>query len=215
VGVWGSGGSEFAGYDYVQTDPPSNPSEGETWYDVDADGAFVYDGAGWVEMTVTDHGQLSGIQAGQHRSDSNIITTVDGQVDADTVDGSHASDLGSNPSADALRARESGGSENTQSGTRYYSNGFLLAASVQQGNSDNDSNAANGSITVTWEDGSSDTISKGAYDNGGTVTMTQLLRGRTGGSGGVYNFGVSQVDWQVDGNLYGDYCEIRFAVAEV
>ena len=100
MGVWGSGGSEFAGYDYVQTDPPANPSEGQTWYDVDADGAFVYDGAGWVEMTVTDHGQLSGIQAGQHRSDSNIISTVDGQVDADTVDGSHASDLGAPNSTD-------------------------------------------------------------------------------------------------------------------
>ncbi|WP_232703154.1 hypothetical protein [Halobacterium wangiae] len=94
MGVWGSGGSGFQGYDYVQTDQPANPEEGQTWYDVDGDAAFVYDGAAWLEMTVTDHGQLSGVTAGAHRSDANIRTTVDGQVDADTVDGKHASDLG-------------------------------------------------------------------------------------------------------------------------
>ncbi|MFB6087857.1 MAG: hypothetical protein ABEJ85_04990, partial [Haloarculaceae archaeon] len=93
MGVWGTGGSKFQGYDYVQTAQPGDPKEGETWYDVDGDAAFVYDGASWVQMTVTDHAQLSGVTAGAHRTDSNIVSTVDGQVDADTVDGYHASSL--------------------------------------------------------------------------------------------------------------------------
>lgn len=82
MAVWGAGGSGGdsgpTGYDYVQTDQPENPQEGETWYDVDADRAYVYDGANWVEMTVTDHGQLSGVGSGQHRSDGNVRDTVQG-----------------------------------------------------------------------------------------------------------------------------------------
>jgi len=69
VGIWGyGGGSDFQGYDFVQTDEPADPVEGQTWYDVDADSAFVYDGTAWVEMTVTDHGQLSGITVDQHHA---------------------------------------------------------------------------------------------------------------------------------------------------
>lgn len=68
MGVWGYASSQFQGYDYVQTSQPSTPSEGETWYDVDADAAYVYDGASWTDMTVTDHGQLSGVTSSAHHS---------------------------------------------------------------------------------------------------------------------------------------------------
>ncbi len=70
-GAGGSGGSGPASYDYVQTDQPQNPQEGETWYDVDGDSAYVYDGAAWVEMTVTDHAQLSNVTASQHHTRPN------------------------------------------------------------------------------------------------------------------------------------------------
>lgn len=61
MGVWGTGGgSGPAGYDYVQAGEPEEPTEGQTWYDIDGDSAFVYDGVGWVEMTVVDYAQLSG-----------------------------------------------------------------------------------------------------------------------------------------------------------
>jgi hypothetical protein len=61
-----SGGG--GGYDYVQDGEPTEAVEGEEWYDPGADAAFVYDGSGWVEQTVTDHGQLSGVSAADHHS---------------------------------------------------------------------------------------------------------------------------------------------------
>lgn len=87
MGVWGRGGSGPSGYDYVQTAQPVDAKEGETWYDVDGDAAFVFDGAAWIEMTVTDHAQLSGVNPGAHRSDSNIVSTADGKVNAKTLGG--------------------------------------------------------------------------------------------------------------------------------
>jgi len=83
-----------SGFVYVRETEPENPEEGETWYDLNANEAKVYDGGVWHLLTVTEHSEIGGISAGQHRSDSNIRSTVDGQVDADTVDGQHASDLG-------------------------------------------------------------------------------------------------------------------------
>lgn len=141
MGVWGQGGTtDFQGYDYVQTAQPAEPEEGQTWYDLDADSALVYDGANWVEMTVTDHAQLSGVTADAHHAkttsaaalsdvsadsvtdahhtkttsaaalsdvsadsvadahhprytDNEAIQATDGVIDAETVDGKHASDL--------------------------------------------------------------------------------------------------------------------------
>lgn|GEM_PF-6386256 len=68
MGVWGSGGSAFEGYDYVQNAQPVNPGEGQTWYDIDGNAAYVFDGNAWVQMTVTDHGQLSGVGANDHHT---------------------------------------------------------------------------------------------------------------------------------------------------
>lgn len=44
---------------------------------------------------VSDHSNLSNVTAGQHRSDSNIVSTVDGQVDAATVGGISPSNIAS------------------------------------------------------------------------------------------------------------------------
>lgn|GEM_PF-4956527 len=83
-----------SGFTYVSDSEPANPDEGETWYDTNANEAKVYDGVSWQRLTVTDHGEIGSVSAGQHRSDENIQSVVDGAVDADTVDGLHASDLG-------------------------------------------------------------------------------------------------------------------------
>lgn|GEM_PF-3039967 len=93
MGIWGQGGStQFQGYDYVQTAQPADPKEGQTWYDLDADSARVFDGAAWVEMTVTDHGQLSGVVSDAHHarySDSEAKVVADTEI-ASHVDVSDA-----------------------------------------------------------------------------------------------------------------------------
>lgn len=63
--VGGGGGSAFT---YVQAGAPNGAEEGESWYDTDADQAYVYDGAAWIETTVTDHGQLSGVTSSDHHT---------------------------------------------------------------------------------------------------------------------------------------------------
>jgi len=68
VGISGGGGGDGGGYNYVQDAQPADPSEGEEWYDTGANAAFVYDGSAWIEQTVVDHGQLSGIGSGDHHS---------------------------------------------------------------------------------------------------------------------------------------------------
>lgn len=57
-------------YTYVQDAEPSNPAEGETWYDTGANGAYVWDGAAWIEQTIEDHANLSNVTANQHHRES-------------------------------------------------------------------------------------------------------------------------------------------------
>lgn len=64
----GSGG----GFDYVQDAAPSNPVEGEEWYDTLNAEAKVYDGASWHGMTVGDFTELSGLLANTQIPDSEI-----------------------------------------------------------------------------------------------------------------------------------------------
>ena len=66
----GSGGG--GGYDYVETFYPDDAQEGESLYHLTEDAAFVYTGIEWTEQTVTDHSQLSGVNEGDHRSDSRV-----------------------------------------------------------------------------------------------------------------------------------------------
>ncbi|AXG09478.1 hypothetical protein DU484_06130 [Haloplanus rubicundus] len=44
------------------------------WYEPDSNTSYVYDGASWIEMTVTAHSQLSGITDSDHH---NPVTTAD------------------------------------------------------------------------------------------------------------------------------------------
>jgi hypothetical protein len=75
---------EYNGYDYVQDTgptPPLDPSlvEGRTWYDSGANRAYVYDGSGWVELSITHHDNLQGINAGNHHdktTEASEITDV-------------------------------------------------------------------------------------------------------------------------------------------
>jgi hypothetical protein len=111
------------GYDYVQPDQPAEAAEGESWYDSDANEAFVYDGANWLELTVLDHGELSGVSASDHHtrySDSEARTAVDGSDvsitgDADTVDNQHAADL-------ATSASDQGELSESRSVEKWYQN---------------------------------------------------------------------------------------------
>lgn len=48
-------------YTYVQDAEPSSPAEGETWYDTGANAAYVWDGAAWIEETVTELTNLSDV----------------------------------------------------------------------------------------------------------------------------------------------------------
>lgn len=67
MGVWAHG-SQFAGYDYVQTSEPVDPEEGEMWYDLDNDRSLAYTGTEWQQLNIIDHGQLAGIVADAHHA---------------------------------------------------------------------------------------------------------------------------------------------------
>jgi len=76
VGISGGGGGGGGGYNYVQDAEPGDPSEGEEWYDTGADAAFVYDGSAWIEQTVADHSQLTGVNQDDHHSRPTGTTTA-------------------------------------------------------------------------------------------------------------------------------------------
>jgi len=108
-----------SGFVYVRETEPENPEEGETWYDLNGNEAKVYDGGVWHLLTVTEHSEIGGVSAGQHRSDANIRSTVDGQVDAETVDGKHASDLGASVGVGSFTGSESNSTDVYTSGQTY------------------------------------------------------------------------------------------------
>ena len=82
TGISSGGGG---GYDYVMAGYPSDAEEGESLYHLTENAAFVYSGSAWVEQTVTDHSQLSGVNEGDHRNDSRVsdlapIQSVNGRT---------------------------------------------------------------------------------------------------------------------------------------
>ncbi|WP_435074925.1 hypothetical protein [Halorubrum sp. HHNYT27] len=92
-----AGGSQKA-YTYVQDGYPTEAvEEGQTLYHVTENRAYVYDGGNWIEQTVTDHSELSGITAADHRSDANIESVIDGSA----VSVASAADAGSLGGVDA------------------------------------------------------------------------------------------------------------------
>lgn len=114
------GGSGGGGFDYVQDPQPSEPTEGEEWYDTDGNAAYVYDGAEWIEETITTHDKLSGVTSDQHHAPP---TSTDSHVDR-TVYGSgnvwssgHAStnsvNIGAVVDQISYTFQESTGSQNT------------------------------------------------------------------------------------------------------
>lgn len=81
VRAFGAGGGGT--WNYVQDTDPADAEEGETLYRTDTNEAKVYDGSAWHGLSITDHGELGNVTAGDHRSDSNIVTTVDGSSVSD------------------------------------------------------------------------------------------------------------------------------------
>lgn len=69
TGISSGGGG---GYDYVETSFVSDAEEGEELYHLTNNAAYVYTGVQWIEQTVTDHSQLSGVNEGDHRSDQRV-----------------------------------------------------------------------------------------------------------------------------------------------
>jgi len=61
-----SAGGGGGGYQYIQPDEPANPETGEKWLDTSVGESFVYDGSAWQSTTVTDHGELANVSAGDH-----------------------------------------------------------------------------------------------------------------------------------------------------
>jgi hypothetical protein len=58
-------------YNYVSNatpDPPGGVKAGETWYEPDTANSYVYDGGTWVDLTVVDHSQLSGVGESDHHN---------------------------------------------------------------------------------------------------------------------------------------------------
>jgi len=77
VGRSGGGGGS-SGFDYVQDPNPQAPEEGEEWYDTGSNAAFVYTGDEWVEQTIVDHGQLSGVGANDHHAPPSSTNSHEG-----------------------------------------------------------------------------------------------------------------------------------------
>jgi len=63
-------GPSGGGYDYVQdsTGSPTNPKNGEEWYQPDTEDAKTYDGGEWVDMKISDHDQLSSVDPADHHA---------------------------------------------------------------------------------------------------------------------------------------------------
>lgn len=148
------GGEEFTGYDYVG-DSELDAEEGQTLYTPNGTatldpGAYVYDGADWQELSVSAHGELSSVGASDHHSrysDSEAVAAADGTVDADTVDGSHASELGGGITGFSTYTGE----------TSSYSGGSWLALRLGSGSSGFGS--ANFSCTIDFANGNSHSFS--------------------------------------------------------
>jgi hypothetical protein len=68
-------------YTYVSDTSPTADEEGETWYDPTTSNSYAWDGGTWVDLTVVDHSQLSGIGSSDHHSP--VSTTDPLTVDAE------------------------------------------------------------------------------------------------------------------------------------
>ena len=137
-------------YTYVGKTEPLEPLEGETWYRTDTDSAFVFDGANWVETTIVDHGQLSGLGSNDHHSrpssttsssdrvaDMRVITIPDDSSAtermyclADKVEYSKGYGPGSYNVYDAAGNKVSSGSVDGSSTTDYFNTAFIKEVSV-------------------------------------------------------------------------------------
>jgi hypothetical protein len=156
-----------SGFTYVSDTAPTAPEEGETWYDTSTSEAKAYDGVSWLKLTVTDHAELGSVSAGQHRSDANIQSVVDGQVDADTVDGQHASDLGSAASVNTVTYTNALSCSNAGDTDTAYVFGFL--ESLEWSVSTWGPYGVDGKLTVS---GQFDTVYSNRMDASNTVSKS-------------------------------------------
>ncbi|MFC7131656.1 MULTISPECIES: hypothetical protein [Salinibaculum] len=55
-------------FTYVQPNEPTGAEEGESWYDTDDDGSYVYDGASWIAQNIVSHGSLLDVGPDNHHT---------------------------------------------------------------------------------------------------------------------------------------------------
>jgi len=76
-----SAGGGGGGYDYIQSTEPSNPETGEEWLDTSEGESYVFDGSTWQSTTVTDHGELANVSAGDHFDAGSALAFNGGLLD--------------------------------------------------------------------------------------------------------------------------------------
>jgi len=80
-------GPSGGGYDYVRdsTSPPSNPEEGDEWYQPDENDAKTYNETSgqWEDMRISDHTQLANVDPASHHNP----VTVSGPLTEDDSQG--------------------------------------------------------------------------------------------------------------------------------
>ena len=166
----GSGGG--GGYDYVEAFYPSDADEGESLYHLTENAAYVYSGSEWIEQTVTDHSQLSGVNEGDHRSDQRVsdlapVQTRYADSEARTaVDGSNVS-VGYADDAGSLGGQSPSNYETPSSTEQAYAAG----GNTKVGQGYIDVNYTNigyvgDQVEVRHEDGSGDAAYINVYING-------------------------------------------------
>lgn len=72
-----TGGGRGGAFTYASSVEPTDPVQGETWWNPDTSEAKVYLSNGtWDLLTVTDHSEIGNVSKGQHRTDSQITSLV-------------------------------------------------------------------------------------------------------------------------------------------
>jgi len=135
-----SSGSGGGGFDYVQSGTPSAAEEGEEWYATGegtySKGAYVFDGQYWIEQTVVEHGQLSGVQSDQHHSPPTQTQNSDGWETIDTdlrIDGGTTESFFPSVYADTISLKNINGYGNSGGYTVYCADGTTFTGTLNDG----------------------------------------------------------------------------------
>jgi len=172
-----------ANFTFVNVEEPAEPEEGDTWYNPDTDEAAVWDSNAWQQMNVTQHGSLSGVTEGQHRTDQRVadlapVQSVEGNTGdvtglaTDSDLSNHAGDAAAHHSRPAgtdqsapepmQRIIDIGQGGGSQSVTSVFRPAFDVELRLLDDQSDG--SFTEYSFTITFEDGRSRSRTLGGSD---------------------------------------------------